>query len=302
VKTLGGETEVTDMRLVSGFRNPLKHMRAFGSVHARARLEDPSLEPASVEELHEHIGEEEMTNLRLALCGPPEAIKKGLSQDPAPALLVSYVYLNGFESMRKHLHFRDWVMDSGAFTAENSGKPIVLQDYIDCCKQKLASDPLLTEVYSLDVIGDWKGTLANTEEMWKQGVEAIPTFHYGAPEDALMHLAETYPKIALGGMVGQNPKSLEAWVRQCFARVWPKKIHGFGVMATNVLMAVPFHSCDSTSWEQGPAAWGNWKSLGGANPGLRGGSVNLRSEVEWYLDFERKMKHRWKKTLDSLED
>src|SRR6202044_4270767 len=94
-----------------------------------------------------------------------------------PALLISYYYLEAWELSKHKYHYRDWVMDSGAFSAHNSGAVIVLQDYIDCCHRLMKDDPTLTEVYSLDVIGDWKASLKNTEEMWRQGVPAIPCYH-----------------------------------------------------------------------------------------------------------------------------
>ena len=45
----------------------------------------------------------------------------------APALLVSFFYLNLFQDNRHQFHFRDWVLDSGAFSAHNSGVEINLQ-------------------------------------------------------------------------------------------------------------------------------------------------------------------------------
>ena len=84
-----------------------------------------------------------------------------LPDDMKPALLVSFVYLQPFLEKQSKYQYRDWVLDSGAFSAHNSGKEIKLQDYIDCCKRLMDSDQTLTEVYSLDVIGDWKASLKN---------------------------------------------------------------------------------------------------------------------------------------------
>ena len=116
-----------------------------------------------------------------------------------PALLVSYVYLPAFEEHRTKYAYRDWALDSGAFSAYSSGKTISLQAYIDCAKRLLEADPTLAEVFGLDVIGDWKAGLENCEEMRRQGIQAIPTYHYGEPEHVLKTIASEYPKIALGG-------------------------------------------------------------------------------------------------------
>jgi len=225
-----------------------------------------------------------------------------LPDDSLPALLVSYAYLPQFLENKHRYHYRDWVMDSGAFTAHASGKEVVLQDYIDCCKKLLAEDQTLTEVYALDVIGDWKASLINVEEMWRQEVQAIPCFHYGEPWDVLKAIAGNYPKIAIGGCVGKRDK--DKFAGQCFARVWPKKVHGFGFGSEKSLMLYPWHSVDATNWEIGPCKYGRWASFGAigtANISVRGSKQNLRAEVEYYLELERKARQRWKKEMAILE-
>lgn len=162
-----------------------------------------------------------------------------------PGLLVSFFYLKQFLKNRHRYCYRDWVMDSGAFSAHNSGVTIDLKDYIETCKQLMVEDPFLTEIYSLDVIGDWKGSLDNTEKMWAEGVPAIPCFHAGEPWSALMDMAKRYPKIALGGVALANAKKKLEWAKQCFARVWrqvgPKKFHGFAFCYESAVLGLPFH-------------------------------------------------------------
>jgi len=248
-----------------------------------------------------------MTTVRLAMGGPPEAIAKGLRHmeptenvERKPALLVSFVYLAAFLKKQRLYSYRDWVLDSGAFSAWKSGTTINLQQYINTCRELQKRDPTLTEVFALDVIGDWKGTLQNTEEMWKQGIEAIPTFHFGEPEDALIEIAKTYPKIAIGGIAGiPGTKARKRWIGQCFARVWPKKIHGFAVGADDLIMSFPFHSVDATSWEIGPCAFGQWRTYGRLS--VRGSAQDLRVEVEHYLNLERKAQNRWQKEMVLLK-
>ncbi len=223
-----------------------------------------------------------------------------LPEKSRPALLISYFYLKPFLRDQKKYAYRDWVLDSGAFSAFNSGVPIHLQDYIDCCKELLAADPTLTEVFALDVIGDWKASLKNTETMWKQGVPAIPCFHAGEPWSALLTMAKEFPKIALGGIALAKTGKKMAWAGQCFARIWPKKIHGFGFGSENAIMSFPFHSVDATNWETGPCQFGRWNAFGGALS-VRGSSQNLRAEVEWYLDLERRARERWKKEMLKIE-
>jgi len=72
--------------------------------------------------------------------------------------------------LRPRLSFRDWVMDSGAFSAANIGVDINLRAYGETALELLASDPTMVEVYSLDVIGDTLGTLKNTAKLHEMGV------------------------------------------------------------------------------------------------------------------------------------
>ena len=158
----------------------------------------------------------------------------------------------------------------------------------------------LTEIFALDVISDWRQSIKNCEEMWKQGVEAIPCFHVGEPIHVLKDIARDYPKIALGGAVGFRTK--DKWAEQCFARIWPKKVHGFGFGAEKSIMLLPWHSVDATNWEIGPCKFGRWQSMGGQYVNWRGSKQNLRAEVEWYLDLEKKARLKWAGAMKQLEE
>lgn len=239
-------------------------------------------------------------DLRLAVGGPHAANVLGLRcAERPPALLTSFWYIKEFEKVvQAGGQFRDWVMDSGAFSALHSGATIDLQEYIDECKNRLANDEKLIEVFALDVIGDWKASLRNTEEMWRQGVEAIPCYHVGEPVHALKSMAEQYPKIAIGGAVGLNASKKLHWAEQCFAAIWPKRIHGFGFGGRKAVLALPWASVDATNWEIRPTRFGHWKSRGKLS--VRGGTQDLRCEVDWYLDLEAQARHKWKKAREDL--
>jgi hypothetical protein len=213
---------------------------------------------------------------------------------------VSYYYLKPFLKAQANYKYRDWVLDSGAFSAHNSGATINLQEYIDCCKRLKESDPTLTEIFALDVIGDWKASLANCKEMWRQGVEAIPCYHPGRDEplSVLAGMAKDYPKIAIGGVVGVGKKLKHSLIEQVFARVWPCRIHGFGMTGEDMVMAFPFHSVDASNWEMGPCAFGSWKAFGKMS--VRGTGQNLKAEVDWYLDLERRAGSKWRPLWEKL--
>src|SRR5262245_62890782 len=109
--------------------------------------------------------------VRLAVGSMHErAHRRGLTTERLPSLLVSYAYLNPFLNNRHRYRFCDWGMDSGAFSAANSGKVISLAEYIKVCHELLAKDKSLVEIFSLDVIGDPKASAKNTAAMWKAGI------------------------------------------------------------------------------------------------------------------------------------
>jgi hypothetical protein len=247
-----------------------------------------------------------VTDVRLAWGGPLDALAQGLgpalaSAPPRPALLVSYFYWAPFARERHRYHFRDYSLDSGAFSAHHLGKTVDLAAYTAHCQHLLATDPQCVEVFSLDVIGDWRQSMANLETMWAAGVPAVPVYHVGEPEHVLRGLARDYPKVSLGGAVGLRKAAKIEWARQCFARIWPARIHGLGFGGEDALMALPFHSVDATNWEMGPCAFGSWKAYGG-NLSIRGGQQNLRTEVEWYLRLEQRAKTKWRREMRQLDE
>lgn len=236
--------------------------------------------------------------------------EKGVPQiDQPPALLVSFYYLEPFEANREAYFYRDWVLDSGAFSAHNSGATTDLNEYIDKCLQLLSTDKTLTEVFSLDVIPkDHKPvtvqkaaeqSVKNCEEMWRQGVPAIPTFHRGEDEAFLFEMAKQYPKIAIGGVALLRGDQKRLFCEQVFARVWPKKIHGLGMSSEELVYGLPFHSVDATNWEIAPCAFGSWQKFGQMS--VRGSNQDLRSQVKYYLAMEAKARVRWAKQMEELE-
>lgn len=234
--------------------------------------------------------------------------RNGVEQLPEashPALLVSYFYLKGFLDNQHKYAYRDWMLDSGAFSAYNSGKEINLQEYITECKRLLPIDLSLVEIIALDVIGSGPGSATNAEIMRDAGLDIIPVFHIGDDWSILKDYCQGYNKVGLSCRFGEPVKESYRFYEQCFARGWPKKFHSFGWVAEKMLLMFPFHSSDSADWEIKPCQFGTWRSFG--KPGstaylnVRGSKQNLRAEVEWYLDLERRLQQRWKKEMGVLQ-
>jgi hypothetical protein len=245
-----------------------------------------------------------VTAVHLAIGGSIGGIRRTLERDcegGPPAVLVSYAYRQIWKGVRDTAKVRHWIMDSGAFTAHASGKPVDLQAFIDHCHHELATDPRLKAVFGLDVIGDHEASMRNVEEMVRQGIPAIPTLHITAPTEAMKE-ARKYPKVALGGMVGQPRSAQLAFCEQAFSVLWPKWLHAFGVTRETLLMRLPFSSCDATTWEGAPMRYGRYRSHGLKILPIRGGNRNLASEVEWYLRMEAQLKDHWYTTLKQVKE
>jgi hypothetical protein len=222
----------------------------------------------------------------------------GIADADMPSVLVSFPYAGPFLRERERYRVRSWVMDSGAYTAWQTGRTVDLSAYIDCC-QRVASDPVLDFVVALDVIGSWRDGLRNVERMWQAGVPAVPTYHIGEPEDLLIGLARDYPRVCVGGVALLHGPARRRFAEQVFARVWPKRIHGLAIGNEADVMAAPWSSVDASSWSAGPRRFGKWRAFGDRHLAIRT-AHDLRAEVRWYLGLEQRARWRWRREMSAL--
>jgi hypothetical protein len=209
-----------------------------------------------------------------------------------PGVLVSFAYASNWAKICHLTHWREVMLDSGAFTVHKTGGAIDLVEFAEWAKAEVIRDARVVEVITLDVIGgSWRESLANTEALWKLGVEVIPVFHVGEPTDVLKALARDYPKVALGGAVGYR-KRME-WAKLCFKHVWPKRLHGLG-FGEQSLSELPFHSIDNSSWDFAPRQYGNYHSMKTQLPTRSSSQLNLRGEIDFYLAEEARGRRFWK--------
>jgi len=223
-------------------------------------------------------------------------------------VLVAFPYYKKYQASMQDVKVGKLALDSGAFSAFNSGVEIDLGEYIELAKELKADD-----TFALDVIGDHKAGIKNTEEMWRRGVDAIPVYHPGEPWSVLDWCCDNADKIAVGS--GSNLRSdgttwrgSSGWyIDQVFSRAWPKKIHGLAITRISITEKLPFHSCDSTSWYVAPHAWGLWHQGRNALQGKLTarlssyGCKDTTSQVHYFQERERYLKHIWKRELKQLE-
>lgn len=223
---------------------------------------------------------------------------KGVKRLPvhkSPHLLVSYAYIKKWITTRHQAVYKDWIMDSGAHTVEHSGGKVDLVKYTEFCQEMLATDPRLTEVIALDVISDWRQGMKNFEYMWRHGVPAIPTWHYGEPVSVLKELNKLFPyKMCLGGIsnAGFSQKKKIELAKMVFKEVWPMRVHGLAIQGERALLAVPWHSTDAANWTLGTGRYGTWASYGKLR--IRKKVHNLEIEIDHYKKLEIKAQHRWR--------
>lgn len=220
------------------------------------------------------------------------------------ATLIAFPYFDAFDRQGARRLVRSWCLDSGAFSAFNAGMPIGLEDFTSFALQVCKSPRPPAEVFALDVIGDHEASLRNAYAMKAAGVDVIPTFHIGEPWEVLDEIAENFDKIALGGVAKVVLPVRKRWIIQCFERVWPKKIHGFGIVDHRICNHVPFHSIDATTWVLSPAMRGHFSAYSKSQIHLKGLTRKTRSllpELDHLLRLERDYASRWARQLRSLE-
>lgn len=190
------------------------------------------------------------------------------------------------------------ILDSGAFSAWNSGKTI---DFDQLCAE--AGNGRWDEAVGLDVIGDPVASLKNCLRMKERGLEVMPVFHFGEPWEILEEYKKQFKRIGLSCRFGEPVNQSNKWLGQCFARAYPAQFHSFGWVSEKTLLAFPFTTADTASWHTG-IRFGK----GQAYPGLRlpkrtevgPGAYDLRADVMHYLKLEERIIARWKKELEKF--
>ena len=167
-------------------------------------------------------------------------------------ILVAYPYLKP-DVIRYLQKFNNdypdvlcFFLDSGAFTAFNSGKTITLDEYCNF----INSLPFKPWRYILlDVIGNETKTKENYIDMLDRGFSPVPVFTHGSNWSDVNYYYEKSDFICYGGLVGKKGSSkvindIDKFMRYTKGR----KAHLLGYTSIKYLKKFRPYSCDSSSW------------------------------------------------------
>lgn len=167
-------------------------------------------------------------------------------------ILASYHYFAKIDVGRVHSWGTRIIGDSGAFSALSLGAPIDREEF-HAWAHRWRDD--LFWCAALDVIGDPDGTFVNWQAARDDGLDLVPTLHYGEPASAMDRYVEAgVDFLGLGGMVpyGSEPERLMRWclsMHRHAAKHHPHvRFHGWGVSHPLLLDNLPWWSTDSSGF------------------------------------------------------
>lgn len=165
---------------------------------------------------------------------------------PLVNILIAYPYFSDkiktiLENAAGKYHL---IVDSGAFSAWNSGKEIKLEDY---CKflDSLPTDMNYRPV-QLDVIGDAERSYENLIKMREDGYDPIPVFTRGETLERLDEFYTISDYVMLGGVAkgGTNKNYVKYFLENNKGR----KCHLLGFTRVPFILRYKPYSVDSSSW------------------------------------------------------
>lgn len=137
------------------------------------------------------------------------------------------------------------MVDSGAFTAHSTGKPITLDDYARYLERwQHCWDHAIT----LDVIGDSAATAANTRKLHERGIPVMPVFTRGGRLADFDAMVRDTPYVCVGGLVGLPARAQRERVAMLQRRAADSGggIHALGVGSLDNLRACRPYSADAS--------------------------------------------------------
>jgi hypothetical protein len=138
------------------------------------------------------------------------------------------------------------MIDSGAFTAHSTGKPIKLTDYMAFLEHWKG---VYNYAMSLDVVHNTIATARNLVTLTDAGHRVLPVYTATANERELRRIARDFDYIAYGGMVGV-PKNLQQAATRRVVDICKEtntRVHALGQASQQMFAVTQAHSGDSSA-------------------------------------------------------
>jgi hypothetical protein len=166
---------------------------------------------------------------------------------PPLNILAAYPVAKGIIPMVQDPRVR-FLLDSGAFSAHNSGRTVTLADYLAFVRDL---GPLPWRYFTLDRIGDPGESWRRYQVARDAGFSPVPVYTLGAPLGDLDRYWEGSDLVGLGGLVRHGGRnfpidSVATLIRHAAGR-W---LHLLGVAGPKYVQAWRPYSCDSSGWDQ----------------------------------------------------
>lgn len=167
-------------------------------------------------------------------------------------LMISYHYFKNVDlgEFIKVIGYKPKILlDSGAFSAFMSGKPVNLEKYIEYIKR---NNEHIYKYVCMDVLGDSVKSYEAWEQMRARGLDPMPVFQYMGDEAILQkYIAAGVDLIGLGGTVPiKSKREVAAWAR-LLAWQYPANYHLLGSANRVILDEVDLYSADASTWAMG---------------------------------------------------
>jgi hypothetical protein len=162
-------------------------------------------------------------------------------------MLLSFAFCDrdDLSSYRAKMPCGRLMIDSGAFTASTTGRVIKKEDYAAFLQ---TWEGVWDHAVTLDVIGDPRGTAANTRWLHSKGLNVMPVFTRGGKIADFDAMVKDHGYVCVGGGIGMPRQTVIARLSalQRRARDLGGGIHALGVGNTKGMAAIKPYSCDAS--------------------------------------------------------
>ena len=195
--------------------------------------------------------------MRMYLAGLTSFLGKPLTKELVNGVYVleSFYYAN--QKTEQYIpFFKDFLLDSGAFTFFSAGKKVDWDDYVDRYAAFIVKNNI-KKFFELDIdklVGYQKVLDLRKRLETITGRKCIPVWHKSRGKEEFLQMCNEYKYVAVGGIVSKeitkDQYDLFTWlVNEAHKRGC--KVHGLGFTNLEGMVKYHFDTVDSTSWTTG---------------------------------------------------